>query len=141
MAESSPGRFLYIKRILVIIGILNILEGFHVLFKRIPATALNYNMNYIVHGIFHFIVGLLMLYVCASNSFFLKKHFISFLWIVGSLLIGYSIVIIITQQNAVKFGYQILYPFHAVYYLIVGLFILPIFYRPVRSRRSISSSI
>ena len=134
MPESSSNKFPYIKKILIITGVLNILEGFHVLFQKIPCSVLKYDIDYIIHSIFHFIVGVLMLQICSKSSLFLKKNFILFIGAAGTLFIVYSIIIIITRQNAVKFGYQILFTLHAAYYFILGLFLLSIFYRLVRSR-------
>jgi hypothetical protein len=136
---GSSLNFFYRRRVLVILGILNILEGFHVIFQRIPAVILQYNINYILHCIVHFVIGLFLLCFFV-NAFYRKKYFIFFLWTAGFMFIGYGILILATRQNAVKFGYQIRYPFHAGYYFIVGLLFLPILYRMISNRSSYSTS-
>lgn len=112
------------KWLLLIIGILNVLEGIKVLVQKIPAPFLKYELNAFTHGLFHLLVGGFLVYLYRHEAILATPFLKYTIGAIGLVAIAYSVVVFSKKQNAEKFGYSISYPIHASYYFGIGLVLL-----------------
>ncbi len=118
----------FLKGILLTVAILNILEAINVFINQNAATQFGFQVGYLVHSIFHLVIGLFFILVCSKGSPATKKKLKIPVGIAGLILLGNGITILSLKLEAVKFDYHIHYLLHGTYYLIVAAVLLRIAY-------------